>query len=296
MEAILAQRFSFCDFSNVVGFPNPMLSRGEWEGTLPTFKGKYWEVPAEHLLDFHKFVHERQIVHEDVQIKLFRYSLKGAALDWCRSLPASSINSLASFHDAFNIFYKEKFSAESLFENCCDIFEKYIQQKADFSSDCKNENHVVEEYFKDTIDDGYKDCIVVVAFDLVPDAPAVFDLNKKALVYDEYKEQVFPQHIVVDESHKHNRIEEGYQQPDIFMVTEVDQQIYENIMHVSHEQSELVYGNHASEVDKENIEQQAKVTMFGYQSTSFFYDLDSHLCGVMLLRRFWPCKVLNQRR
>jgi hypothetical protein len=127
MEAILAQRFVFCDFSNVVGFPNPMLSRDEWEGILPTFKGEDWEDPAEHLLDFHEFIHERQIVHEDVKIKIFRCSLKGASLDWCRSLPASSINSLESFHDAFNIFYKVKFSAESLFENCCDVFEKHIQ-------------------------------------------------------------------------------------------------------------------------------------------------------------------------
>ena len=58
MEAILARRFSFCDFSNVVGFPNPMLNKGEWEGILPTFAGKDWEVPAEHLLDFHEFLHE----------------------------------------------------------------------------------------------------------------------------------------------------------------------------------------------------------------------------------------------
>jgi hypothetical protein len=84
-------------------------------------------------------------VHKDVQINIFRYSLKGAALDWCKSLPTSSINSLASFHDAFNIFYKEKLSVESLFENCCDVFEKHIQQKEKISSVCKNENYVVEE-------------------------------------------------------------------------------------------------------------------------------------------------------
>jgi hypothetical protein len=157
MEAIFAQRFVFCDFSNIVGFPNPMLSRDEWEGFLPTFKGEYWEVSAEHLLDFHEFVHERQIVHKDVHIKLFRYSLKGEALDWCRSLPASSINSLASFHDAFNTFYKEKFPAESLFENCCDVFEKHIQQKADFSSVFQNKNHVSEEDLQDTMDDNVEE-------------------------------------------------------------------------------------------------------------------------------------------
>ena len=81
MEAFLAQRFSFCDFSDVVGFPNPMLSRGEWEGSLPTFKGQYWEVSAKHILDFHEFIRERQSVHEDVKINIFKYSLKREALD-----------------------------------------------------------------------------------------------------------------------------------------------------------------------------------------------------------------------
>ena len=59
MEAILAQRFAFYDFSGVIGFPNQILSRAEWEGTLPTFKGGDWEVPAEHLLYFHEFIHGR---------------------------------------------------------------------------------------------------------------------------------------------------------------------------------------------------------------------------------------------
>jgi hypothetical protein len=69
-------------------------------------------------------------------------------------------------------------------------------------------------------------------------------LNKKVLVHDEYKEQVFPQHIVVDKSDKHNSVDEGYQQPIIFMVTEVEQQqIYENNLHISHEQLEPVYGS-----------------------------------------------------
>ena len=81
MESILAQRLAFCDFSDVVGFQNLMLSRGEWEGSIPTFKGEYWEVSAKHLQDFHEFIRERQIVHEDVQIKLFRYSLKGETLN-----------------------------------------------------------------------------------------------------------------------------------------------------------------------------------------------------------------------
>jgi hypothetical protein len=40
MDQILAQRFSFCDFSKIVGFPNPLPSRDEWESSLPNFKEK----------------------------------------------------------------------------------------------------------------------------------------------------------------------------------------------------------------------------------------------------------------
>ena len=68
-------------------------------------------------------------------------------------------------------------------------------------------------------------------------------MNKKVSVHDEYKEQIFPQHIVVDKFDKHNNIDEGYQHPIIFMVTEAEQQIYENNLHISHEQLEPVYGS-----------------------------------------------------
>jgi hypothetical protein len=75
--------------------------------SLPRFRGEEWEVPAEHLLDFHDYIHRLQIVHEDVQIKLFGFSLEGIARDWYRSLPIASINSLADFHAAFHVFCKE---------------------------------------------------------------------------------------------------------------------------------------------------------------------------------------------
>jgi hypothetical protein len=275
MEAILAQRFAFCDFSDVIGFPNPILSRAEWEGTLPTFKGEDWEVPAEHLLDFHEFIHERQIVHEDVKIKLFRYSLKGAALDWCRSLPASSINSLASFHNAFNIFCKEDFSAESLFENCCDEFDKHIQQKENVSSDCKNENHVVEEDFPDLIDNRKDDCIVVDVLDFVSDASVVLDLNEKIV-----EEEVFPQllqvdsydmllHVIKEETQEAAHQEQIYEAA--YGNVRFDQQVYENILPICHVQSEPVYGSHLPEGEAK-FELQAEVNMFGCSSISFFYD------------------------
>jgi hypothetical protein len=79
-------------------------------------------VLVEHLLDFHDFIHRLEIVHEDVQIKLSRYSLEGIALDWCQSLPIASINSLADFHTAFHLFCKGIFSVDLLYPECCHDF------------------------------------------------------------------------------------------------------------------------------------------------------------------------------
>ena len=108
MDNILAQRYEFCDFSKIVGFPDPVPSRDEWENSLPRFRGEYWESLDEHLLYFHDFIHRLQIMHEHVHINLFRYSLEGAARDWCRSLLAPSVNSLEGFHASFHSFFKEK--------------------------------------------------------------------------------------------------------------------------------------------------------------------------------------------
>jgi hypothetical protein len=86
MDKILSHRYAFCDFSNISGFPNLVPDRSEWEGPLPRFRGEYWEVPVEFLLYFHECMLKLKVIHEDVMIKLFRYSLEGKACDWCRSL------------------------------------------------------------------------------------------------------------------------------------------------------------------------------------------------------------------
>ena len=104
MNQILAKKYAFYDFSNIVGFPNLVPSRDEWERSIPRFRGEDWEVSAEHLLDFHDCIHRLQIVHEYVQIKLFGYSLEGIYCDYYWSLPISIISSLADFHAAFHLF------------------------------------------------------------------------------------------------------------------------------------------------------------------------------------------------
>jgi hypothetical protein len=124
-----------------------MLSEDEWEGTLPIFKGEDWEVPTKHLLDFHEFIREHQIVHEDFKIKLLRYSLKGAALDWYRSLPATNINSLKGFHDTFNLFCKDEFSAGVLFPGCCHEYNLFRQINGHEKYDCVENSMVIEDTF-----------------------------------------------------------------------------------------------------------------------------------------------------
>ncbi len=74
-----------------------------------------------------------------VQIKIFRYSLEGIA--WYRTLPVASINSLTSFHAAFNFFCKEYFSTECPYEKCCDGFDLLCK---DFSCHGK---HACDEKF-----------------------------------------------------------------------------------------------------------------------------------------------------
>jgi hypothetical protein len=98
MEAILAQRYAFCDFSNIVGFPHPVSTITEWDDYLPRFRGSKHDHPSEHLLNFHKCMLEHGFVHEDVLIKLFIFSLEEHAREWCQSLPTASIHSLKEFH------------------------------------------------------------------------------------------------------------------------------------------------------------------------------------------------------
>jgi hypothetical protein len=112
----------FCDFSNIVGYPNAVPSRNEWECSIPIFRGEEWEVPTEHLMDFHDFIHLLEIMHEDVQIKLFGFSLEGIVRYWYQSLLIASISSLVYFHVAFHLFCKDIFSANLLYPKCCHDF------------------------------------------------------------------------------------------------------------------------------------------------------------------------------
>ena len=66
---------------------------------------------------------EHDFVHEDVLIKMFRFSLVEHAREWCQSLPAASIHSLKEFHTVFHHHYQIFYPLDILFENCWEEYE-----------------------------------------------------------------------------------------------------------------------------------------------------------------------------
>jgi hypothetical protein len=182
MEKILAQRFAFCDFSQIVGFPNALPHRDQWEDFLSEFHAASWEELAEHLLDFHEAIHRHHITHEDVQIKLFRYSLKGAALEWCRSLPTASIRSLIGFHTAFNSFCKDYCPTAGLYENCCEEFSLLHEAFTSPADHVCDEALTVEESICcekiEALNDMSGVSLRMEASDIISDAFVLLDVHK----------------------------------------------------------------------------------------------------------------------
>lgn len=149
MDNVFAERYAFCDFSNTSGFPNLVPDRSEWEGPLPRFRGEDWKVPTEFLLNFHECMLKLKVIHEDVMIKLFRYSFEGKSHDQCRSLSPSSISSLQEFHTVFHHHCKIFYPIDLLFEKCSKEFEFYIQHSISNSSGYKDEAEKTIEHVKE---------------------------------------------------------------------------------------------------------------------------------------------------
>jgi hypothetical protein len=63
MENILALRFYPFNFSSIPYFPNVVPTFGEWGDFLPRFREHRDEIHAEHLLEFHKLMHQWEIHH-----------------------------------------------------------------------------------------------------------------------------------------------------------------------------------------------------------------------------------------
>jgi hypothetical protein len=196
MNQILAKRYVFCNFSSIVGYPNQVPNRDEWENSIPIFRGEEWEIPAEHLLDFHEFIDRLEIVHEDVQIKLFKFSLEGIALDWCRSLSDASVSSLADFHVAFHVFCKDLFSIDLLFPECCHEFH--------LSKLKLLEKYVVEEnalHHDQEINDSHYDNLSDV-FDITSNTSTIVSCHEDQIFLFENSEYVEQADVSVEDSLK----------------------------------------------------------------------------------------------
>ena len=72
MAAILAQRFSPLNFSDVPGFPNAVPIMDEWGDFLPQFREKKDDNLPAHLLRFHEVMYQLGINHKDVYVFLGR--------------------------------------------------------------------------------------------------------------------------------------------------------------------------------------------------------------------------------
>ena len=139
----------------------------------------FWEVPAQHLLDFHDCIHRLQIVHEDVQIKLFGYSLEGISHDWYWSLPISSISSLADFHAAFHFFCKGIFSADLLYPDCChelNLLNKELNIHDEY--DAAGDTSYCDQDINEFQDDNH----IIYAFDIVSNASTDLGCHEDEMV------------------------------------------------------------------------------------------------------------------
>jgi hypothetical protein len=202
MEKILAKRYGFCDFSNIAGFPHPVPTINEWDDYLPRFRGSKYDHPGEHLFNFHQCMLEHGFVHEDVLIKLFKFSLEGNAREWCQSLPAVSIHSLKDFHVAFNSYYEKIYSADLLFPECCHEFH--------LSKLELHEEYVVVEdtihHDQEIIDSPHDN--LSDAFDIISNAPTDVCCHEDEIVPSEKFEDVEQSDISASDSFRSAKIEE----------------------------------------------------------------------------------------
>jgi hypothetical protein len=145
MEKILAWRFSPFNFSAIPGFPNVVPSPDEWSDYLSIFRERKEENPTQHLHEFHELMHQWEIHHEDVLLKMFMFSLVGDARGWYHSLPLASISSISEFHATFNRRYQKLYSSEFICHSCCEECEDSEQDMVMSREDCEDKRRYKDE-------------------------------------------------------------------------------------------------------------------------------------------------------
>jgi hypothetical protein len=118
----LARRFSPFNFSFVHGFPNVVPTVDEWGDYFPIFRERKEDNIAQHLRKFYELMHQWEIQHEDLLLKMFMISLAGDAREWYHSLPPTIISSLGEFHAVFNRHCQRFYSSEFICHNFCEEY------------------------------------------------------------------------------------------------------------------------------------------------------------------------------
>jgi hypothetical protein len=152
MEKIVALRFSPFNFSIVLGFPNVVPTMDEWGDYFPIFRGHVEDNPAQHLCEFHELMHQWDIHHEDVLLKMFMFSLEGGAHEWYHSLPPTSISSLREFHATFSRHYQRHYFSGLIDHNCCEEYEGHDQDVAMSYESWEDEDHEEEDALDELIE------------------------------------------------------------------------------------------------------------------------------------------------
>jgi hypothetical protein len=145
MEKILAHRFAPFNFSSIPGFPNVVPSLDEWGEYLPIFGKCEEDKPAQHLSEFHELMHQWEIHHEDVLLKMFVFSLAGEARKWYHSLPHASISSHSDFHATFTAYCQEFSPSVLVCHNCSEGYHNSILDKVVSDIGCEDDSDDLDQ-------------------------------------------------------------------------------------------------------------------------------------------------------
>jgi len=101
LPTFLAKQFAPLDIYSIAGYPNHVPACHQWNSYFPRSSGNTERRPNQHLKDFHVCMEQQGIFLEEVQMKLFKWSLDEDARVWFKMIPHGSVSSLKCFHTKF---------------------------------------------------------------------------------------------------------------------------------------------------------------------------------------------------
>ena len=90
-------------------------------------------------------MHQWEIHHEDVLLKMFMFSLAGDDRKWYHSLPPASISSLVEFHADFTAHCQKLYPSELIFHNCCEGYNNCIRDRATSYVGCEDDPNDLDQ-------------------------------------------------------------------------------------------------------------------------------------------------------